>query len=86
MLRKKIRSFLFDDLVLIDGTDLHHIRILRDTGVSQSFLSEGVLPLRENLFTGSDVLIQGVWICERSFSWDIFTIRLCVWKCWGSWG
>ena len=34
--------------------------MLRDTGASQSLLLEGILPLSDQSYTGSDVLIQGV--------------------------
>jgi len=36
------------------------LRILRDTGASQSFLLEGVLPLSDQTATGKDVLIRGI--------------------------
>ena len=36
------------------------IRILRDTGATQSLLVEGILPLSEDTATGNQVLIQGV--------------------------
>ena len=40
--------------------EVHPIRILRDTGASQSLLLEGLLPLYEKTHTGSEVLIPGV--------------------------
>ena len=36
------------------------VRILRDTGATQSLLVEDILPLSETTSTGSHVLIQGV--------------------------
>ena len=36
------------------------IRVLRDTGASQSLLLEGVLPLSNSSYTGSNFLLQGV--------------------------
>ena len=36
------------------------ITILRDTGASQSLLVKDVLPLNEQSFTDSSVLIQGI--------------------------
>ena len=36
------------------------IRILRDTGATQSLLVEGMLPLSGTTATGTHVLIQGV--------------------------
>ncbi|XP_062567274.1 uncharacterized protein LOC134229543 [Saccostrea cucullata] len=59
VLREEFKPFVFDGLVSVD-TDSHPIRILRDTGASQSLLLEGVLPLSEKTHTGSEVLIQGV--------------------------
>ena len=56
VLREEFRPFVFDGSVSIDN-DLHPIRILRDTGASQSLLLEGVLPLSEKTHTGSEVLI-----------------------------
>ena len=41
------------------GTDIP-IKILRDTGASQTILLEGVLPLSERTFTDKSVLLQGV--------------------------
>ena len=43
-----------------DNTAPKPIRILRDTGASQSLLLEGVLPLSENTSVGATVLLQGV--------------------------
>ncbi|XP_062586991.1 uncharacterized protein LOC134248592 [Saccostrea cucullata] len=59
VLREEFKPFVFNGLVSV-GTDSHPIRILRDTGASQSLLLEGVLPLSEKTHTGSEVLIQGV--------------------------
>ena len=36
------------------------IHVLRDSGTSQSLLLEGVLPLKESSYTGSNVLLQRV--------------------------
>jgi hypothetical protein len=46
------------------------IRILRDTGASQSLLLEGVLPLSENTSDGATVLPQGVEL-------GCFNVALC---------
>ena len=40
------------------------MKILRDTGATQSLMSDSVLPLTENRFTGAKVLISGV---KRAF-------------------
>ncbi|VDI67739.1 Hypothetical predicted protein [Mytilus galloprovincialis] len=44
----------------LDDTTLQPIKILRDTGASQSLLLEGVLPLSEKTSVGASVLLQGV--------------------------
>ena len=36
------------------------MRILRDTGASQSFILRDLLPLSEKTATGSSVLVQGI--------------------------
>ena len=36
------------------------VKILRDTGATQSLMLDSVLPLTENSFTGANVLISGV--------------------------
>ena len=36
------------------------MKILRDTGATQSLMLDSVLPLTENSFTGANVLISGV--------------------------
>jgi len=38
------------------------ISVLRDTGASQSLLLEGVLALSESIYSGGNVLLQGVGI------------------------
>jgi len=43
-----------------DSANLRPIRILPDTGASQTLLLDGVLPLSEKTSTGASVLIQGV--------------------------
>ena len=43
-----------------EETQAQSIRILRDTGASQSLLLEGDLPLSESSYAGSNVLLQGV--------------------------
>ncbi|XP_033098555.1 CUB and sushi domain-containing protein 3-like [Anneissia japonica] len=43
-----------------DDTCLQPVKILRDTGASQSLLLAGILPLSEKSSTGANVLISGV--------------------------
>ena len=59
---EEYRPFIYDELVSLVGEESNAkpIRVLRDTGVSQSILLEGVLPLSESTYTGSNVLLQGV--------------------------
>ena len=54
--------FISQGLVSLVGEENHRqsIRVLRDTGTSQSLLLEGVLPLRNSSYTRSNVLLQGV--------------------------
>ncbi|CAC5376644.1 unnamed protein product [Mytilus coruscus] len=54
------KPFMSDGFVsIVDNTTLQPIKILRDTGVSQSLLLEGVLPLSEENSVGASVLFQG---------------------------
>ena len=43
-----------------DKSSLQRVKILRDTGATQSLMLDSVLPLTENSFTGANVLISGV--------------------------
>ena len=43
-----------------DENSSQKVKILRDTGATQSFMLDSVLPLTENSFTGANVLISGV--------------------------
>ncbi|VDI17136.1 Hypothetical predicted protein [Mytilus galloprovincialis] len=49
-----------DDKTVESIHDAAPIKILRDTGASQSLLLEGVLPLSEKTSVGASVLLQGV--------------------------
>ena len=44
---------------LPDGHGSVPVRILRDTGAAQSFMLSGVLPLSDNTYTGTHVLVRG---------------------------
>ncbi|VDI68993.1 Hypothetical predicted protein [Mytilus galloprovincialis] len=58
---EEYKPFIPDGLVsIVDDTTLQPIKILRDTGASQSLLLEGVLPLSEKTSVGASVLLQGV--------------------------
>ncbi|VDI25423.1 Hypothetical predicted protein [Mytilus galloprovincialis] len=60
---EEYKPFMSDGFVsIVDDTTLQPIKILRDTGASQSLLLEGVLPLSENTSVGASVLLQGVEI------------------------
>ncbi|XP_071962573.1 uncharacterized protein [Antedon mediterranea] len=54
--------FMSDGFVSLIGDDLNlkSVRILRDTGASQSLLLEGILPLSDRSSTWEDVLLQGI--------------------------
>ena len=56
------KPFLSEGYVTLVGEDCcpKPIKILRDTGASQSLILEGVLPLSEKTFTGASILVQGV--------------------------
>jgi len=47
-------------LSLVGMNKLNSIKMLRDTGASQSLLVQSALPLDEQAFTGSNILIQGI--------------------------
>jgi len=59
------KPFISEGFVSLSGdsANLRPIRILRDTGASQTLLLDGVLPLSEKISTGASVLIQGVELC-----------------------
>ncbi|VDI66445.1 Hypothetical predicted protein [Mytilus galloprovincialis] len=58
---EEYKPFMSDGFVsIVDDTTLQPIKILRDTGASQTLLLEGVLPLSEKTSVGASVLLQGV--------------------------
>ena len=46
--------------LVLDENSSQKVKILRDTGATQSLMLDSVLPLTENSFTGANVLISGV--------------------------
>lgn len=54
--------FVTEGLISIMGKSAEQIKIkiLRDTGTTQSFVVAGVLPFSEQTFCGSNVLVQGI--------------------------
>ena len=46
--------------VSLTGSSKHPVRILRDTGASQSMMLEGILPLSDKTALGSSVLVRGI--------------------------
>ena len=54
--------FISQGLVSLVGEENHpqSIHVVRDTGASQSLLLEGILPLSNSSYTGSNVLLQGI--------------------------
>ena len=58
------KPFILEDVVSLvgDESSSQKVKILRDTGTTQSLMLDSVLPLTENSFTGANVLISGVEI------------------------
>ena len=56
------KPFISEGVVSLVGDEnsSQKVKILRDTGATQSLLLDSVLPLTENSFTGANVLISGV--------------------------
>ena len=56
------KSFISSGVVSLVGGEnrSQKVKILRDTGATQSLMLDSVLPLTENIFTGANVLISGV--------------------------
>lgn len=74
------KPFMSKGFVSIDdNTASKPIRILRDTGASQSLLLEGVLPLSENTSVGAIVLLQGVEL--GCFNVPRHQVRFDYWTC-----
>ena len=58
---EEYKPFLSQGYVSINNSkSAKPVKILRDTGASQTLLLEGVLPLSKKTFTGDSVLIQGL--------------------------
>ena len=55
------KHFISEGVVLLvgDESSSHKVKILRDTGATQSLMLDSVLLLTENSFTGANVLISG---------------------------
>ena len=56
------KSFISEGVVSLVGDEnsSQKVKILRDTGATQSLMLDSVLPLTENSFTGANILISGV--------------------------
>ena len=56
------KQFISSGVVSLVGNEnsSQKVKILRDTGATQSLMLDSVLPLTENSFTGANVLISGV--------------------------
>ena len=56
------KPFISEGVVSLvgDENNSQKVKILRDTGATQSLMLDSVLPLTENSFTGANVLISGV--------------------------
>ena len=55
------KLFISEGIVSLvgDESSSQKVKILRDTGATQSLMLDSVLPLTENSFTGANVLISG---------------------------
>ena len=62
MYMENYKPFISEGVVSLVGDEnsSQKVKILRDTGATQSLLLDSVLPLTENSFTGANVLISGV--------------------------
>ncbi|KAJ8023244.1 hypothetical protein HOLleu_35604 [Holothuria leucospilota] len=61
-IKEEYLPFVSEGFISLDGNSAHppvKIKILRDTGATQSLLLDGALPLSDSTFTGANVLIQG---------------------------
>lgn len=79
------KPFIFDSIVSLPGKaeDEQSIKILRDTGGSQSFILSDVLPLSKKYFCHLSTLVQGVemsyvpaplhCVCIKSLVCGVFT-------------
>ena len=56
------KPFISEGVVSLvgDESSSQNVKILRDTGATQSLMLDSVLPLTENSITGANVLISGV--------------------------
>ena len=56
------KPFISEGVVSLVGDEnsSQKVKLLRDTGATQSLMLDSVLPLTENSFTGANVLISGV--------------------------
>ncbi|KAJ8030015.1 hypothetical protein HOLleu_29581 [Holothuria leucospilota] len=62
-IKEEYLPFVSEGFISLDGNSAHppvKVKILRDTGATQSLLLDGVLPLSDSTSTGANVLIQGV--------------------------
>ena len=56
------KPFISEGVVSLVGDEnsSQQVRVLRDTGATQSLMLDSVIPLTENSFTGANILISGV--------------------------
>ena len=54
------KPFVHLGYVSLPGSNKQPVRILRDTGASQSMMLEGILPLLDKTALGSNVLVRGI--------------------------
>ena len=63
-------------IALGDGSNKIPVKILRDTGATESFVAETALPFSVNSSTGKSVLIRGIGM--QTMSLPLHTIRSCA--------
>ena len=61
---RNYKPFISEGVVSLveDRSSSQKVKILRDTGATQSLMLDSVLPLTENSFTGANVLISAIQI------------------------
>ena len=86
IIREEFKPFVSEGFVSLEGCSSQvPIKILRDTGATQSLLLKGVLSLSVSTSTGESVIAQGVEAgCVNVHLHNgQFSVRLSYWFCCG---
>lgn len=68
--------FVTDGLVSLVGSSIQvPVKILRDTGASESFILESVLPFSTDSSTGNNVLVRGIGLQVVSVPWHRINLQ-----------